>query len=304
MEGYYWRIVDAAAGRVLVCLCGVCRDRSGRWAVIACAADPGGLTRQAVVAPADGDRDGFGARAEGVLEGSAQRLSVRLGEDTWVEARLRPRVIWPRRAFGALGAAHLVPGLAQYWQPVVLSAEVDGEACIGGTHMRLDGAAGYAEKNWGPGFARRWWWGQAGAFPSGDVTVAFAGGPLRVLGATVAPTALVVRRGSEVLRFAPPVARAYARVSERRWEIQARSPRYALELEGLPGDHGPHLLPVPELGGRRVQMRSTQRLSAQLGLRLRRAGRTLVDDVSPLAGLELGAAAERLTGSRPAERPL
>ena len=44
-EGYYWRITDAAAGRVAIALCGVCRDAAGPWAIVALAAHPGGLVR-------------------------------------------------------------------------------------------------------------------------------------------------------------------------------------------------------------------------------------------------------------------
>jgi hypothetical protein len=282
LEGYYWRIVDASAARVVVCLCGVCRGASGGWAVVACAAHPGGLVRHASVAPAEARRDGFGARAADVLRGSDGELALRLGADTWVDVRLRPRAVWPRRALGALGPAHLVPGLSQYWHPVVLAAEVEGDACLNGTRVPLDGATAYMEKNWGPGFAGSWWWGHAGAFPSGDVSVAFAGGP--VLSRAVAATAVVVRAGATVLRFVPPLAR----VTVDGWQVRARSARYAVELEAEPGAVGPHLLPVPDVAAGRVELRSTQHLAGSLRVRLRRGRRLLLDDTSPLAGLERG----------------
>ena len=66
------------------------------------------------------------------------------------------------------------------------------------------------------------------------------------------------------------------------------SPRYQLELEGEAGDTPPHILPVPELGVPRVEMRSQQVLAGHIHLRLRRGRRTLIDASSPLAGLELG----------------
>ena len=176
MEGYYWRLVHPEAGWVIVWLCGVCQGSGGSWATVALAAHPGGFIRHGTVAPAAGDFDRFGARAGDVFRGSPDSLHVRMGGDAWVEARFREQVTWPRRALGGLGPAQLVPGLAQYWHPVLLAAEVEGEACIGGRTLRLDGARAYAEKNWGPGFAGRWWWGQADAFPDTDVGVAFAGG--------------------------------------------------------------------------------------------------------------------------------
>ena len=66
------------------------------------------------------------------------------------------------------------------------------------------------------------------------------------------------------------------------------SPRYRLELEGEAAGTAPHVLPVPEPGPPRVEMRSRQLLAGQVHLRLRRGRRTLIDASSPLAGLELG----------------
>jgi tocopherol cyclase len=248
---------------------------------VACAAHPGGFVRWASVTPASAHREGFGADAGNVLRGSARALAVRLGDDAWVDVRLSPRVVWPRRGFGALGPAHVVPGLPQYWHPVVLAAEVEGEACLAGDRVRLDGASAYLEKNWGPGFAGRWWWGHGAAFPDGDTAVAFAGGP--VLG-PIAATAVVVRAGAELLRFAPPLAHATADG----WRVRARSPRYSLELEGDDAGTEPHVLPVPDVASGRVDMRSHQWLAGRLHVHLRRGRRTVVDATSPLAGLELG----------------
>ena len=297
MEGYYWRVVDAASGSVVVVLCGVCRGTDGPWATVALAAHPGGLTRHALVAPAAAGRSSFAAHASGTLRGSADRLSLRLGDDAWVELRLRSALHWPRRVFGALGPAHAVPGLGQYWHPVVLAARADGEASLGGVRVRFDDATAYAEKNWGPGFAGHWWWGHADAFPERDAAVAFAGGRLALLGGIASPTAVVVRLGTQVLRFAPPVAKVRAAATASAWRIRARTPRYALEIEGAAGPAPPHILPVPDAAARRVDMRSRQHLAGTLRLRLCRGGRALFEGESPLAGLERGVPAEALNAS-------
>jgi hypothetical protein len=288
MEGYYWRIVDAARERVLAVLCGVCEGPAGRWALVALAGHPGGVVRHAIVQPAAGDPQRFGVRVAEVLDGSLEHLRVRLDADNWIDAQLQPLLSWPRRAFGALGPAHLLPGLAQYWQPLLLDSEVSGEACVAGRRLALDGARAYAEKNWGPGFAGRWWWGQAFAFPEPQLGVAFAGGQLPLLGARPSPTAVVVRLGRRVLSFCPPLARARVGAGGGHWRLRMSSPRYQLELEGEAGDTPPHILPVPELGVPRVEMRSQQVLAGHIHLRLRRGRRTLIDASSPLAGLELG----------------
>src|SRR5215207_6994988 len=100
MEGYYWRLVHPEAGWVIVWLCGVCRGSDGSWATVALAAHPHGFLRHARLEPAGGDPDCFGARAGTAFRGSLDELCVRMGDDTWIDARLRPRVVWPRRALG------------------------------------------------------------------------------------------------------------------------------------------------------------------------------------------------------------
>ena len=302
-EGYYWRLVHPEAGWVIVWLCGVCQGSGGSWATVALAVHPGGFLRHGTVAPATGDFERFGASAGDVFRGSADGLHVRMGDDAWVEARFRGQVTWPRRALGALGPAQLVPGLAQYWHPVLLAAEVEGEACIGGRRLRLDGARAYAEKNWGPRFAGRWWWGQANAFPDPDIGVAFAGGTLPILGVSAAPTAVVVRLGERVLRFVPPFARAQTRVDAHRWQVHMRSPRYRLELEGQAGEEEPYRLPVPDVRERRVEMRSQQVLAGRLRLSVHRGRHTVIDEVSRLAGLELGEPSPERCSPPPDARP-
>ena len=292
LEGYYWRLVHPGDGWVIVWLCGICRGPGGAWATVALAAHPGGFLRHGTLEPAGGDLATFGAWAGEGFRGSLDRLLVQLAPDARIEARLTPRVTWPRRAFGALGPAHAVPGLAQYWHPVLLDADVEGEAVLGDRRLTLDGARAYAEKNWGPGFAGRWWWGQANAFADPDLGVAFAGGRTPLLGTSAAPTAVVLRQGRRVLGLAPPLARARTQVGELGWRVRVRSARYRVELEGDADGNEPHGLPVPDVHERRVDMRSRQLLAGRIRLKLRRGRRTIIDAVSPLAGLELGEEAE------------
>ena len=70
-EGYYWRFTDAGAGRVVIVLCGVCRDAAGTWAVVALAAHPEGLVRSRLVPVARADPHGLGVEAGAVLRGDA-----------------------------------------------------------------------------------------------------------------------------------------------------------------------------------------------------------------------------------------
>jgi hypothetical protein len=289
LEGYYWRIVQPATGRVVVALCGVCDGPRGPWALVTLAAHPGRFARSAVWEHAAPDPRGFGVRAGRVLDGGADRVAVDLGDAARLDVRLHDAVPFPRRALGGLGPAQVVPGLPQYWHPVVLAARVEGSARAGSETVDLDGATAYAEKNWGRAFPGRWWWGHAGAFDDPDVSVAFAGGPIRVAGQWVAPTTVVVRLGGgEVLRLTPPGARTRVAAGDGAWRVVARSARAAVDVEGTADGVAPHELDVPVPHELRTERRSRQILAGRLAVCVRRRGRVVFRGESPLAGLELG----------------
>jgi Tocopherol cyclase len=283
-EGYYWRIVDPPSGVVVVALGAVC---DGSWGMATLATHPGGFARSVLTATAAADPDAFGMRAETALRGDARGVSVDLGADAQLDVELREPVPWPRRG-GALGAAHAIPALPQYWHPVVLSARATGRVRAGGLEQELDGAVAYAEKNWGGGFPGRWWWGHAAAFDDDAVSVSFAGGHVRLLGADVAPTAVVVRLGRDAIVLAPPAARTRVALGAASWRLRARAPRVTVEIAGDGAGAPPHELLVPVPGARRAEPRSRQHLGARLALRVRRGRRLLFAGESALAGLELG----------------
>lgn len=274
MEGYYWRIVDPARARVVVALCAVCRAPGGRWALTGMAAAPEGMVRSTVT-PTGAARSGaFGARAAGALAGTLEAVRCTPAADLALDVRLRA----PRRGGRALGPAHLLPGLPQYWTPLVLGAEVEGGARIGGEEVDLAGAHAYVERNWGPGFPDRWWWGQADDFGGDDVCVAFAGGQLA---GRAHASAIVVRVGARIARF--PLA------AGRDWRLRARWGSQTVSIEGDAAGAQPVLLPIPVPGQRRVEHGARQWLTGRLRVVLRRRGRLVYRGESPLAGLERGA---------------
>lgn len=313
MEGYYWRLWDPGSGRVVIALCGVCRDAGGApWAVVALAAHPGGLVRWVAAQRASADADGLACAAfddmagTAVLRGSPRRLAVDLGPGARLEASFEGREPWPRRSLTALGPAQIVPGMAQYWHPHLLTARARGEADLGGAPVpggpdphgaaehrgeavSLDGWEAYAEKNWGSAFPPEWWWGQAGF--GGGVMAAFAGGRLAPVvlpgGGRLAATSLIVRAGGEVLRFVAPTALVRAEAGGGAWRIRARSARHSAELEGDAAGP-PHVLPVPVPAERRAIMRSDHHLAGRARLILRRGGRILAREETELAALEHG----------------
>jgi tocopherol cyclase len=287
LEGYYWRIVHQRSGVVAVALGAVCRDAGGSWGLATLAVHPGGFSRTVLTGTATAEPDGFGMRAEAALVGDAKRVAVDLGPDAILDVTFDDPVLWPRRG-GALGAAHAIPALPHYWHPVVLSARVRGSVRAAGVVQDLDGAVGYAEKNWGSAFPGRWWWGHAAAFRDSDVSVSFAGGHVPLLGGTVAPTVVVARLGRRVIALAPPLARTRVAIGGDAWRLRTRAPGIVVEIDGEGAGVPPHELLVPLPGARDAEERSRQHLAARLALRIRRGRRVLFEGESPLAGLEVG----------------
>jgi hypothetical protein len=291
MEGYYWRLTGAADGRVVVVLLAVSRDAAGRpWGMVGYATHPGGFVRAATVQEAWADPRGLGVRLGDVLEAGEDRLRVDLGPDARLDVRFGERVGWPRRAFGGIGPAQLVPGLSQYWHPHLLGARVTGSGRAGDISFDLDGASAYAEKNWGRGgMPRAWWWGQAQGFERPDVCVAFAGGRAGLGGVSIGAGALVVRVGQRVLRVVSPLQPLRVAVDDAGWRLRGRAGRHLVDVRGHAGAEPAHLLPVPVPRERRhLDAWAPQHLAGTLRLRVSRGGRTVFEGTSSLAGLERG----------------
>lgn len=297
-EGYFWRITHAQEGWVIVALAGVNRTASGdTWGTVGLAGHPGGAVRSAAVGGARAGTRGIDVRAEHagrpVLQADAERVRMDLGHDARLDLHISEPDPWPRRAFGGVGPAHVVPGLSQYWHPYLLGGRASGTARLGDREWRLDGASVYAEKNWGRGgFPAAWWWGQAHAFAREDVCVAFAGGRAGV-GSTrlhVTATSVVVRVGEELIHLVRPFVPVRVGVDDDGWRLAGRTARHRVEIVGHANGTAPHLLPVPLPGERRnLEGAAAQHLAGHVTLRVRRGSHTVFEGESPLAGLERGA---------------
>jgi hypothetical protein len=308
MEGHFWRITQPGSGAVVVAIVAISRDAAGRpWAMASLAAHPGGAVRSATLGQAWAAprglalRAGDARRAEGAVGAAPRALTSRaagavaaderslrmtLDPEARIEVAFEDPLPWPRRAFGALGPAHTIPGLSQYWHPWLLRARVSGVARVGDAEIDLDGAVAYAEKNWGAGgMPPSWWWGQAHGFDRPDACVAFAGGRAGIGPVRTTATALVVALGSEVRAVVRPPHRLSVAVDERGWRLSGGG----IEIEGHTEGVTPHLLPVPvPHERRRLDDWAPQHLTGSLRLCIRRRGRTLYEGTSRLAGLELG----------------
>jgi tocopherol cyclase len=289
MEGWFWRVTDSTSGRVVVGLCSVNQHPDGDWATVAVGAHPGGFLRIAALEAARSERSQFalsaGTTPEAAVSASVDRLQIDL-DDVHLDLRFADQYLWPK-AFGGGGLISAIPFLTQYWHPHRLGGTTTGTVGFGGAQWSFDNAALYAEKNWGPGFPERWWWGQAHDFGGADVSVAFTGGLLK-LGPIRQEAGLVVARlGDRVIRIAPP-ALIRSQLSEGRWTVRARSLRYQIDLDGDATGLTPHALPVPLLAERRNVGAAVEHLAGRLHCVVREFGRVVFDGRSELAGLEVG----------------
>ncbi|WP_232000666.1 tocopherol cyclase family protein [Mycobacterium kyorinense] len=288
MEGWFWRLSDPSDGRVVVALCSANQHPAGDWSTAAIALHPGGVVRSAAIDDVSADRTQFSVSARAgtdFVEANAKRLAMAIG-DSAVDLTITREFRWPK-AFGGGGVASSVPFLNQYWHPYRLDAKASGTVTCEDQHWRFTDATLYCERNWGAGFPRRWWWGQAHDFGEADVSVAFPGGLLEFGPLRQEVTGVVVRLQDRVLRITPP-AWVSSRCDGQRWRVDARSARYRVELDGCGDDAGPHVLPVPLPAQRRNIDADYEYLAGTLRCTVREWGRVIFDGTTQLAGLEIG----------------
>lgn len=286
LEGYYWRFTDPGGAWSIAAICGVARAPDGLWAMVTLAAEPGHFERTAIAPSARVAEHGLGVTAGSLLRATERRLLVDLGPGARLAATLAGVRGWPRRAWGALGPAHAVPGLGQYWSPHVLGGRPAGAAEVGGRRLDLSDGLLYAEKNWGARFAARWWWGQGGFRE--DAGFAFAGGRLARAGATVAPTAVAVWTPERVITFVPPLARTVAAASGGAWRVAARRPGLRVEIEAGAAGTTPLRLHVPVVAERRTEPRAEHHLLGRARVMVHRGRRLWIREETTGAALEEG----------------
>jgi hypothetical protein len=287
MEGHFWRVTHPSTGAVVVAIVAISRDAAGRpWAMVSLAAHPGGAVRSATLPGAIAAARGLALRAGDAVAADERSLRIALADDARLDVVFSDALAWPRRAFGALGPAHAIPGLSQYWHPWLLRAQVTGSARVGGDEIDLDGAVAYGEKNWGAGgMPPSWWWGQAHGFDRPGVCVAFAGGRAGLGPLRTTATALVVALDGAVRTVVRPLRPLRVRVDEHGWRLAGGG----IEVEAHADGTAPHLLPVPvPRERRRLDDWAPQHLTGTLRLRVHRRGRTAYEGISHLAGLERG----------------
>ena len=289
MEGWFWRLTDAASGRAVVALFSVNRHPDGDWATTAVALHPGRRVFSAALDDAVAGAEPFEVEArsgDGAFRATYDRLDVDL-PGVRMDMTFEDPVEWPKALAGG-GVASAVPFLNQYWHPYRLGGSARGTVEFDGERWQFDDAKLYTERNWGAGFPERWWWGQAHDFGDADVSVAFSGGLLALGPLKGEAAGVVVRLGDRVIRMTPPTAWVRSEIGERRWRMRATSPRYHVEIHGDGRHLEPHALPVPLPGQRRNVDTDFEHLGGRLRCTVREFGRVIFDGRSEIAGLEIG----------------
>lgn len=292
MEGYFWRITDAARERVVIALIGVNRHATGEhWSTLGLGAHPIGFLRTAAHPEGFADPDALGASAGTAFHGTRDAVRVDLGPDARLDLRITEPVPWPRRSFGGSSVFQSVPALNQYWHPWLLGGRASGTAILGDEEWDLDGGSVYAEKNWGKGgFPDSWWWGQAQGFEDPGASVAFAGGQIHSGPLRTEVTAIVVRLpDGRMLRLGNPgVSPVTALVRDDTWTLRGRGFGWEVDIDGAAPLAAAHLLPVPLPAERRNVAGALEHLGGTMDVAVRRRGREVWRGRSTLAALEHG----------------
>lgn len=304
MDGWFWRLTEAATGRVVIVLAGINTPRHGDpWGVLGLATEPDGLLRLAELPTVHASRHGMSLVMEGEqgsIHATRDRLEVRF-HDVQLAVDLAGQVGF-QGPLGASSIFQVVPGMNQYWHCWLLGGRADGRLVLPGGEHPIRGAELYAEKNWGRGgFPTAWWWGQSQGFDDPGACLAFAGGaihlgrpgsrtPLRT-----ELTGLVLRTpdGEQVRLGNPGTSPVRARVGDGQWRLRGRGHdrrgrRVRLEVDAELPLAECFVLPVPLVEERRLAPAALEGQHGRVQVRLLREGRVAWQGSSTLAGLELG----------------
>ena len=288
MEGYFWRFTQARAGRVAIVMCGVSRGarrqrrgRSSGWP-----RTRAGFFRWAALQDAVADTAATACGAGEAFSAGPDHLHVDLGPDCRLEASFGAAVGWPRRALGALGAGAARAGA----EPVLAPAPVRGRRARqrrrGRGLVRARRRARLRGEELGPRLPRRRGGGVRRTTSDDDVSVSFAGGPVRV-----GPARLRGERGGRAARRRRAALPPAGVDDAGRGHLAAARPLRARGWSRSRASPTPRPRTRSPCRCRPSAAWSTARTTtwrASLRVRVTRRGRVVYAGESPLAGLERG----------------
>lgn len=215
------------------------------------------------------------------------------GETVRWHYRIRPVHGWgrPDRSQATMGLLSYLSVFEPGWQILMSHGLAEGWIEWRGERYLFRDAPAYGEKNWGGAFPDKWFWVQANAFPDNDSVALVAGGGVRgVLWWQESVAMVSLYAGGQFYRFMPGEAEIHCAIEPwGRWQIEAVSAQYRVEVVGtIPPEGGIELL-APTIEGPRFVCRDT--LVGEVSVRLsRRWGdqKVLFEGRTALGGLETG----------------
>ena len=204
---------------------------------------------------------------------------------------IRPVYGWghPNRPQQATaGLLSFLPIFEPGWQILMARGLATGWIEWQGQRYEFCDAPTYSEKNWGRAFPEQWFWFHCNCIErSSDLSLTAAGGNRQVLSWTEEAALIGLHYGGTFYEFVPWNAQLSWQIAPwGRWQMQARSQHYEIELTGTTERAG-RVLRAPTEAGLQPCCRDT--LLGELELVLRsRSGRVLLQAQSACCGLEVG----------------
>lgn len=207
--------------------------------------------------------------------------------------RIEPVAGWgrPGRPEATMGWLSYLPVFEPGWQILMAHGRATGWIEWRGARYSFEDAPAYGEKNWGGAFPKKWFWVQANAFEADPEAALIAGGGRRGFLWREESVAMVgLYHGGRFYRFLPEDGHLRCAVTPwGRWQIEAVSERYRIEVSGTAArDDGIELL-APTATGAHFVCRDTLKGSVQVRLSRRWGTRAVLFEGSTrLGGLETG----------------
>ncbi len=178
-EGWYYKHVDAAAGRVLAVIPGISYSEDGAAKHAFVQIVPSHGAAHYFTFPAEEFR--FETRPPyGVSVGpnhfSRSGIALDLSDgdrSASGELRFGPWAPWPVTTFspGIMGWYRFVPRMETYHGVLSMDHSVDGSIVLDGESIDFSGGRGYVEKDWGRSFPSSWIWAQSNNFDREGVSL-------------------------------------------------------------------------------------------------------------------------------------
>ncbi|MEZ4699592.1 MAG: tocopherol cyclase family protein [Rhodothermales bacterium] len=292
-EGWYFKLADAGAGRLLAVIPGVFMSRSG-------------ANRYAFVMTVDGQTQRVGMTRYPLSDFSADadRFAIRIGPNTFSAEGLRLDLAgdapwrgelafsglapWPvtLAAPGVMGWYAYMPFMECFHGVVSMDHLIDGALDLGGERVDLTGGRGYIEKDWGRNFPASWVWMQGNHFPEAGVSLSASVAIIPFVGTTFGGSIVGLRHEGRLYRFTTYTGARVRTldVSPDRVRLVAEDRRHRLEVEAERGPTVRLFAPGPD----DMMPRVDECLAAPLTVRLtERDGRPIYAGRSTQGALEV-----------------